>query len=516
MTHNTALSPASDYTGPKRSLVIAGGGMRVAYQAGVIRALEEANLCFHHADGTSGGTINLAMLLSGLSPADMCQRWQSLRIGDFVSFMPPQHYLKAHDMLAMGDADGIIDKVFPHLGIDVDKINRAQGLAGTFNVCNYTRKTNEAIAHQQVNLDLLVAGISLPIFMPPVTVNEQIYTDSVWIKDANLMEAVKRGAEEIWLIWCIGNTPSYATGAFAQYVHMIELSANGGLFEEFDRIKEINARIASGDSPYGQQQPIGLHVIKPKHPLPLDPDLYLGRIDSATLISMGYTDTKHYLSTINPLGLPFEPEVTQMQETTTLGIRFRETMAGGFILGETDPVIGAKKGNAQGSELAMHAAINIHDLNGFITDPNHLGQIHGSIDFTPFGEGIPASNGAFNLFSPTDDPECKYMIYELGFEHQGDHYYLAGKKEVKDDPGFDLWTDTTTLYTTLHQGQDTSAPIVGAGVLSLGIKDLMKLVSTMSATNANSLSEKMSAFASFGKFFMGELWDSYAKFASKD
>ena len=63
----TALA-AGDADGPRRSLVLAGGGIRVAYQAGVLVALEEAGLRFQHADGTSGGTFNLAMLLSGLTP----------------------------------------------------------------------------------------------------------------------------------------------------------------------------------------------------------------------------------------------------------------------------------------------------------------------------------------------------------------------------------------------------------------------------------------------------------------
>src|SRR5213075_2810999 len=52
---------------PRRSLVLAGGGMRVAYQAGAIHALLEEGLGFAHADGTSGGTMNLAMLMSGLT-----------------------------------------------------------------------------------------------------------------------------------------------------------------------------------------------------------------------------------------------------------------------------------------------------------------------------------------------------------------------------------------------------------------------------------------------------------------
>ncbi|WP_416307906.1 patatin-like phospholipase family protein [Neptunicella sp. SCSIO 80796] len=511
---NTYLSTADNSSAPKRSLVIAGGGMRVAYQAGVLKALHEAGLGFEHADGTSGGTINLAMLLSGLSPDEMCDRWRTLSVGDFVSLMPLQEYLNALDMLAMGDADGIVDKVFPHLGIDISKINQAQGLAGTFNVCNYSRKTNQAISQDKLTLDLLVAGISLPLFMPPVQVDNQLYMDSVWIKDANLMEAVKRGAEEIWLIWCIGNIPDYHRGAFNQYVHMIELSANGGLFEEFDRIKEINKGIAAGQSLYGQRQPIRLHVIKPEFALPLDPDLYLGHIDTTTLISMGYQDGKSYLTELPSEGVAFEPEATQMRESQTLGINFRETMSGNFSLGATEPDKGAEKGKIDKTELAMHASIFIRDLDGFVADPDHQGEIHGCIDFAPLGIGLPTYSGRFNLFSPTEDPDLKIMVYELGFTVAGQSYYLAGRKNIKDDPGFDLWTDTTTLFTTLHLGKDASAPVVGAGILTLGIKELTKLVASMNVSNADNLKHKLSAYTKFGQFFMGELWDSYAKFVS--
>ena len=52
------MSPAES---PRRSLILAGGGMRVAYQAGVIRALGEAGLVFAHGDGTSGGILGHRM-----------------------------------------------------------------------------------------------------------------------------------------------------------------------------------------------------------------------------------------------------------------------------------------------------------------------------------------------------------------------------------------------------------------------------------------------------------------------
>ena len=306
-----AFAPPDAAALPRRSLILAGGGMRVAWQAGVLKALHEAGLRFFHADGTSGGTMNLAMILSGLTPDEMCRRWRSLPVRDFVSLLPLRDYLKGMRVPALGDADGIVQKVFPHLGIDPARIRVAQGMAGTFNVCNYTRKVNEAIPHAGIDIELLVAGISLPIFMPPVRKGRFLYLDSVWIKDANLTEAVKRGAEELWLLWCIGNTAEYRDGPFNQYVHMIEISAAGALNAELDWIRDLNARILRGDSPYGQTRPIRLHVIKPDYPLPLDPDFYAGRIDAATLIERGYGDALRYLDSMAPDGVPLEPEATQ-------------------------------------------------------------------------------------------------------------------------------------------------------------------------------------------------------------
>ena len=58
------------------------------------------------------------------------------------------------------------------------------------------------------------------------------------------------------------------------------------------------------------------------------------------------------------------------------------------------------------------------------------------------------------------------MIYELAFERKGQDYYLAGRKEVQDDPGFDLWKDTT-LLTQLHRGVDKTGPVIGAGFVTL-------------------------------------------------
>jgi predicted acylesterase/phospholipase RssA len=494
---------------PKRSLVLSGGGMRVSYQAGVIKALMDAGLTFFHGDGTSGGGMSLAMLFSGLSPDQMCDRWRSLRVGDFVSFMPLSNYLNASGVMALGGTSGIVNKVFPHLGIDIARVNRATGMQGTFNVCNYTKKVNEVIRHEQIDVEMLVAGMSLPIFMPPVKRGPYWYTDSAFIRDANPLEAVRRGADEVWIVWTLGNSPEYRPGIFRQYIQILETSANGALFEDFERIAEINQRIAAGETVFGRNRPVKVHVIAPERPLPLDPDLYFGQVDNATLIDMGYTDARRYLSRRRDEGIALTPEATAMQERE-LGITFRETMSGPFALGQTDPAAGEQAGKKADTSLSMHAAVEVSDLDRFVADPTHTGRITGHIDFKPFGEQIPADRGVFRLFSPTDQPGLRRMVYELGFEHQGKPYYLAGYKEVHNDRrGTDLWNDTTTLYTRLHEGTDTTGPVAGAGVLRLGVPDLMKLTSTMRVVNASGPADQVRALATFGRFFMGNLWETY-------
>jgi cholesterol oxidase len=194
------------------------------------------------------------------------------------------------------------------------------------------------------------------------------------------------------------------------------------------------------------------------------------------------------------------------------GFTFREKMSGGFALGETDPVTGAKAGDAAGNTFTMHGTIDIDDLQAFMSDPKHNGSITGSIDFAPLGLNLPSTSGVFNLFSPTGDTKMKYMVYELGFNaSDGKPYYMAGHKDVKDAPLTDMWKATTTLYTQLHQGTDKTGPVVGAGVLTLGMTALLAMIPTMHAVNAASPEQAAETVTKFGKFFLGEIWETYVE-----
>jgi cholesterol oxidase len=184
-------------------------------------------------------------------------------------------------------------------------------------------------------------------------------------------------------------------------------------------------------------------------------------------------------------------------------------MTGPFALGEQDPARGAERGNREHTPLTVASTITVRDLDAFIKDPKHPGSIQGEISFTPFGAPIPAAIGVFNLFSPADEPRTKLMVYEFGFAHEGQDYYLAGRKTVRDDPGFDLWTDTTTLYTRLHRGRDTSGPVAGAGILRISLEEFKSLLGSIRPVDAPSAALAAEAIGKFAWFFAGQLWDTY-------
>jgi hypothetical protein len=197
----------------------------------------------------------------------------------------------------------------------------------------------------------------------------------------------------------------------------------------------------------------------------------------------------------------------------TAGITFRETMEGWFSLNEQDPRKGQEKGHQAHTRLTISPLVTIENLDRFLFDPRHTGTLKTTIRFAPlFGSDEPVgSKGSFNLFAPAGNTRLKLMIYEFGFEYEEQQYYFYGQKEVENDPGLDMWKDTTTLFSKLYKGNNRSAPIIGAGILRITLPGFLKQLGTMRVTNTQSRPEKIGAYLTFANFFAGQLWDTYMK-----
>jgi predicted patatin/cPLA2 family phospholipase len=502
MTHEIPIADSQS----RKALILPGGGMRVAWQAGAVKALHEHGLRYSVADGASGGTMNLAALLSGISPDELCRRWRALNIRRFISLRSPVWYLRFPAIGAFGDFDGIRDTIFPGLGIDVGAIRQQRDIAASFNLCEFDSKTVMAVAHGAVTLEHLLAAISLPLATPAVSIDGKTYTDAVWIQDCNLIEAVRQGANELWVLWCIANTPRYSPHLVEQYVHMIEMSALGSLHEQFAQLQAINEDIARGNRPFGQDAPITVHLIRPEFPIPLDFDLVAGRTNSAELIGFGYRDAMTYLEAMTENGTALSPKSTRMQ-IPPKGVSFREVMSGRITFGQTDPQTGYRDPGAV--PVSLNASIVIRDLDRFIADPLHPGELTGHLYAPRLGQNPVGWNGRFRLFSPGSDSSVSEMVYATNYRQEGRALWFDGRKFVRN--GFRpwrVWTETTTLHVKIRPDPE-SDEVLAAGILRLNIFQLLTLLSTAQSSGCQTTFEQAKYLLRFFGFFARQIWRAY-------
>jgi predicted acylesterase/phospholipase RssA len=230
----------------RRSLILAGGGLKVAYQAGVLQVwLDEAGLTFDHADGASGGAFNLAMYCQGMTGRQMADNWRDFPVFNALSLNWRQ-YLRlfwAESLLTYDKFRQVVLR--GRWKLDWDKI-RAGNRLGTFNAYDFSGHRHVVRTQDQMDEDFLVACASLPCWFPPVTIGAARYIDGVYMTDANLMEAIARGADELWIIWTVSRKGIWRGGTINTYFQVIETVANGNLKRDLARIEANNDAIARG------------------------------------------------------------------------------------------------------------------------------------------------------------------------------------------------------------------------------------------------------------------------------
>ncbi len=215
---------------------------------------------------------------------------------------------------------------------------------------------------------------------------------------------------------------------------------------------------------------------------------------------------------VPPSPAPAVPPVPTADDVTS--VEFTEEMKGFVTLGATEFEAGEKQGKADGTACMFHLTITADDVERFVADPAHPGSTRGWIECEVLGGRLAVEDGLFNLFVASDDPDLTHMLYRLRFaDSAGNPLTLSGFKNVKDDPGFDLWSDTSTLYTRILAGHvdadgEAAADIVAAGVLHIHLMDFAKQLTTFRA-HGPTLQARARGLGNFGRLFLGDLWDVY-------
>jgi predicted acylesterase/phospholipase RssA len=530
---------------PKRSLIMAGGGLKVGFQAGVLQVwLDEAGLTFDHADGASGGTFNLTMYCQGMSGKQIADNWRNLDpfLQAGVNWQHLWQFLGSPSLFTL---DSFRQHVLPAWGIDWAKV-RAGARLGTFNYFNFSKKQLVTVTNATMTEDIQVAAVSLPMWFPPVKIGGDDCIDAVYISDANVEEAIRRGADEIWAIWTVSTAPVWRDGFVNQYFQIIETVADTNFFSIWRRIEASNQKIAAGQ-PGEFGRPITLKLLQAE--VPVHYLFNLSRQRMAESVDLGVSMARDWCRANNialqapaagpaagPAAVPASASAGAGSTTVAVGgtaaaaapatpptaaaaastqLRFTERMAGPFALGVSDPEAGRKKGEADGTSLEVNLTIRVDDSEKFFNDPGHQARVEGSTASPLLNGTCPLDSGIFNLFIDANAATReKQLRYRLFFKSDtGEARTLYGVKHVIDQPGNDIWTATTTLYTTLfkgtvQEGQEAGAEVLGAGVIHIAILDFLRQLTTFRA-EGGSLTDRLTALNKFGGLFLGKIWDIY-------
>ena len=215
--------------------------------------------------------------------------------------------------------------------------------------------------------------------------------------------------------------------------------------------------------------------------------------------------------------LPSAP--SQAGPPVPLGLQFTETMKGYFSPKVKDDYArGAQQGKEDGSPCEFTLTIISDNLEDMLVNPQHRARMLGTLTAPALSsQPLTVTQGEFNLFvEDPEHPDTRQMRYSMKLaSSEGRQYYFYGFKVIHNDPGFDMWADTTTLYITLYDGDSPQSPILGKGILIIQPEDFLRQLTTTQVTNAATATQRVEAMARFGRFFAGVLFDTYGGIFAK-
>ncbi|CAN5783083.1 alpha/beta fold hydrolase [soil metagenome] len=198
-------------------------------------------------------------------------------------------------------------------------------------------------------------------------------------------------------------------------------------------------------------------------------------------------------------------------------LRFTERMAGFLSTRMTDDFEAAdRQGKVDGSTCEFLLTIRSEDLEAMLADPAGNAAMSGTVTAPALSSSpLVVSDAVFQLFGTTGNRNEREMRYKMTLSsEEGRTFRFDGFKAVHDDPGLDLWADTTTLFITVREDDD-NGPVVGRGVLRIAIPDFIRQLTTITVEGAPSVALRLEAQARFGRLFAGELFRVYGGIARR-
>ncbi len=198
--------------------------------------------------------------------------------------------------------------------------------------------------------------------------------------------------------------------------------------------------------------------------------------------------------------------------SATCGIRFGEVMRG-YMGSAGEYGDGYAEGESAGRRVEFRVMIVIGDIDRFLDDPEHEASVGGEVDVAAIGARMPIEGGRFHLMCRREGR--RRMLYHLPLRHKGQRYLLSGEKRIENDPGFDVWKDTTTLFAQLAEvGVDgvPIAPPLSKGILRISPLGVLRQLASFRTAGAGGPVAAARTYVRFVGFFLREVRATYGRF----
>jgi predicted acylesterase/phospholipase RssA len=405
---------------PKRALVLAGGGLKVAFQAGALQVLLDElaheHLRFEVADGASGGIFNLAMWCQGLTGREIADNWRRTSPGRYL--WPRVGW----PIWPFFSFRRFRSNVFSDWGIDPPHIRR--GKNATFNLFDVQQQALTTRRADEMTEELLCACVALPGWFPPVEADGMTYVDAVFVTDANVEAVLAQGATELWMIWTVSRKGRLGRGPIGTFFQTVEETANGRLRQLERRIERSNAAGGSGEF----REHITLNIIYGE--VPIHYLLVFTRGQLARAVEQGVRETRAWCR-LNDHELK-EP----VERPLPRPMRFSELLAGEVEWAST----------AAPWKLSLAVTARIDDIDAFMRESGRRARPTGTINCEELGGTLPIEGGAIDIFVRSKTTPGVWLIaYHICFRDSSGHpLTLIGSKRMTGRLTH-VWHETTSL-----------------------------------------------------------------------
>jgi hypothetical protein len=338
------------------------------------------------------------------------------------------------------------------------------------------------------------------MWFPPVKIAGDTYIDAIFNVATNIDEAIRSGAEELWVIWTTSQRGEWFDGFVGNFFGIFEAAVVGTYKSALARISANNAAIARGEpGEFGRV----IIVKELKAEVPVHYLLNFSRDRAAEAVNRGVEAARQWCDAEGIKRRP-GPAYVHAGVVEKPAVRYTEKLNGFVGFGGTEFETAFERGRAENTSISLHLDVSIEDLDAFLDLPEHRAGLEGTVECGRLGGKLSIDRGSLQVFVDSSDPTQKQIRYEISFrDKNGGAVTLTATKNVvnQSNAGHELSTAEVRLS---GSGAD------GAGIVRSSLLDDIEQMASI-RVDAPSATARAHALARFGAFYFGRLWDVYAR-----